>query len=52
MNTFISYGIKFTVFYFGINWLADNPQVIDSVRDMTNSLVTVATTAIGSAVAS
>ena len=51
MRTFFGYGIKFTIFYFGINWLADNPQVIDSVRNMTNSVVAVATTAIGSAVA-
>jgi hypothetical protein len=52
MNIFIKYGLRFTIFYFGINWLADNPQVVDSVRDMTNSLVSVATTAIGTAVAS
>ena len=37
-------------FYFGINWLADNPQVIDSVRDMTNSAVAAAATAIASVV--
>ena len=50
MRTFMGYGLKFAVFYFGINWLADNPQVIDSVRNMTNSAVAVATTAIASVV--
>jgi|OM-RGC.v1.037703525 hypothetical protein len=51
VRTFISYSFKFAVFYFGINWLADNPQVIGTVRDMTNGLVSVAMSAIGSAVA-
>mgnify|MGYP001247488425 FL=1 len=51
MRTFIGYSFKFAIFYFGINWLADNPQVIGTIRDMTNGFVSVAFAAIGSAVA-
>ena len=39
MRTFMGYAFKFAVFYFGINWLADNPKKIKSVRKQVNALV-------------
>ncbi len=39
MNTVIRYGLIGAGIYFGINWLADNPRKVDSVRNGVNNLV-------------
>tara|TARA_B100000131_G_scaffold149815_1_gene145367 strand:- start:157 stop:288 length:132 start_codon:yes stop_codon:yes gene_type:complete len=39
MDKIFRYGFMSVVFYFGINWLADNPKKINSVRKQVNALV-------------
>jgi hypothetical protein len=39
MMTIIKYIFTATVFYFGINWIADNPNALVSFRDKMNELV-------------
>ncbi len=39
MNTIIRYGFIAVISYIGINWLADNPQTVNSVRNQVNTLV-------------
>ncbi len=39
MITMIKYIFTATVFYFGINWIADNPNALVSFRDKMNELV-------------
>jgi hypothetical protein len=39
MNNIFRYAIFAGVFYFGINWLADNPKRVNNIRNQVNSLV-------------
>ena len=39
MDTIFRYGFMSVVFYIGINWLADNPQTINSIRNQVNAIV-------------
>jgi len=39
MNTIIRYGFIVGASYIGINWLADNPQTVNTVRNQVNTLV-------------
>jgi len=39
MNTIIRYGFIAVASYIGINWLADNPQAVNTVRNQVNALV-------------
>ena len=39
MDKIFRYGFMSVLFYIGINWLADNPKKIKSVRKQVNELV-------------
>ncbi len=39
MKTLIKYAFLATVFYFFINWLADNPNALDNFRNQMNDFV-------------
>ena len=41
MITMIKYIFTATVFYFGVNWIADNPNTLVSFRDKMDELVDV-----------
>tara|TARA_Y100001963_G_scaffold87482_1_gene120903 strand:- start:1850 stop:2011 length:162 start_codon:yes stop_codon:yes gene_type:complete len=52
MGKILKYTIKFGILYLGINWLADNPQAIDFVRDCMNQCVSVGINAISTIIGS
>ncbi len=39
MNTIIRYGFIAGISYIGINWLADNPQTVNAIRNGVNAIV-------------
>ena len=39
MKTIIKYLVIATAFYCSVNWLADNPNVLDSFRNKMNEII-------------
>ena len=50
MNTIFKYAMIMVGVYFGINWIADNPQKVDSARHSFNQAVDGGTQAASDAV--